>query len=140
MQDFGRRGQYFFIFILHSYALSYEGLDLKQDFILYLLKSSPEDLNIVDMDERMLKTEKKINLFEAMNESLTDRIDICVNSLQVQVEDNERVITNKNIRQSGLVSSKQNNASAKTKGAAKLLHNLQVHLQQNQSRRIQSRL
>ena len=57
-----------------------------------LPKSSPEDLNIVAMDERMRKMEKKMNLFETkvpMNESLIDRIDIRVNSLQVSVEDHE---------------------------------------------------
>ena len=86
-----------------------------------LPKSSPEDLNIVAMDERMREMEKKMNLFEtkvAMNESLTDRIDIRVNSLQVSVEDHERVITNQNIRQSAAVSSKRKKAASKTKGAA----------------------
>ena len=52
-----------------------------------------------------------------MSESLTDIIDIRVNSLQVSIEDHERVITNKNIRQSAAVSIKQRKAVSKTKGA-----------------------
>ena len=69
------------------------------------------------MNGSMHVMEKMMNLFEtkrAMNQSLTDKIDIRANSLQSSVEDHKRVITSirqMNIRQMN----KQMKAALKTK-------------------------